>query len=119
MGGERGVLGRTGNSGRDGPKGEKGDKGEGPFVPVGPIEIELGDNSKGDTKVYNITCHGPICRDLSLQVEISRGDADLYGKEDGPPQIYDSNCVSCTCKSRDSDLMDSCLVTTKNSNTFY
>ena len=77
-------------------------------------EIELGDNSKGDTKVYNITCHGPICRDLSLQVRISRGDADLYGKEDGPPQIYDSNCVSCTCKSRDSDLMDSCLVTTES-----
>ena len=77
------------------------------------IEIELGSNSKGDTKVYKITCHGPICRDLSLQVKISRGDADLYGKEDEPPQIYESNCASCTCKSRGSDLVDKCLVTTE------
>ena len=75
--------------------------------------MELGSNSKGDTKVYKITCHGPICRDLSLQVKISRGDADLYGKEDDPPQIYESNCASCTCKSRGSDLVDKCLVTTE------
>ena len=59
--------------------------------------------------MYKITCHGPVCRDISLQLRISSGDADLYGKEDSPPQISDSNCNSCTCKSRDSSNFDSCL----------
>ena len=73
--------------------------------------MELGSNSRGDTKVFKITCHGSICIDLSLQVEAKRGDADLYGKEDGPPQIYESNCFSCTCKSRDPHRHDLCVVT--------
>ena len=64
--------------------------------------------------MYKITCHGPICRDVSIQVKIRSGDADLYGKEDRPPQIQDSNCASCTCKSRSSDLVDKCIVTTES-----
>ena len=76
--------------------------------------MELGSNSKGDTKVYKITCHGPICRDLSLQVDTKRGDADLFGKEDDPPQIYRSNCASCTCKSVNEILVDKCVVTTES-----
>ena len=77
------------------------------------VEIELGRNSKGDTKVYKVTCHGNICRDVSVELRIGNGDADLYGKEDSPPPISESNCDSCRlCKSRDSSLVDSCLVTT-------
>merc|ERR1712241_1397620 len=50
--GEKGERGPRGEKGTEnGPKGEKGEKGEGPFVPPGPREIDLGRNSKGDTKV--------------------------------------------------------------------
>ena len=76
------------------------------------IEIDLGRNSKGDTKVYKVRCHKK-CGSVSISLRTGRGDADLYGKEESPPIISDSNCNSCTlCKSRDSDLTDQCLVTT-------
>ena len=75
-------------------------------------EIDLGRNSKGDTKVYKVRCHKK-CGSVSISLRTGRGDADLYGKEESPPIISDSNCNSCTlCKSRDSDLTDQCLVTT-------
>ena len=78
-------------------------------------EIDLGYNSKGDSKVYRITCNGNICRDVSVQLEVSRGDADLYGNENQPPHISGSDCDSCTiCRSRSSNLIDSCIVTTNS-----
>ena len=79
----------------------------------------MGRNSKGDIKVYKITCHGNICRDVSLQLRISRGDADLYAKEDRPPKIMDSNCNDCTCKSRGSEQFDSCSVTTQRKHLYF
>ena len=78
-------------------------------------EIDLGYNSKGDSKVYRITCNGNICRDVSVQLEVSRGDADLYGNENQPPHISGSDCDACTiCRSRSSNLIDSCIVTTNS-----
>ena len=83
-----------------------------PFFVSLIIEIDLGRNSKGDTKVYKVRCHKK-CGSVSISLRTGRGDADLYGKEESPPIISDSNCNSCTlCKSRDSDLTDQCLVTT-------
>lgn len=121
--GEKGPKGsgdgEPGSKGDVGPKGEKGDKGAIP-EPSGPIKKEISSASKGDKTTYLVSCISP-CRDISINLRFTSGDADLYGSENSPPVIRNSDCdVNCSlCKSRDSDLSDRCNIRSTSGKRFY
>ena len=62
-----------------------------------------------------------MCRDINIELSVEIGDADLYAREDAPPSIRNSNCDNCPlCKSRGSDLSDSCTgLSTEDGDRFY
>ena len=63
---------------------------------------------KNDKNLFNVTCIGP-CRDVSIHLVVSTGDADLYAREGSPPKIQNSDCDDCPmCRSRSSQLTDNC-----------
>ncbi|TRY70919.1 hypothetical protein TCAL_16380 [Tigriopus californicus] len=113
--GPMGPKGEKGsNSGTVGPKGEKGDKGEqgekgtSAPTPAGPFSFDLSPASKGDEVSFEVKCFG-TCRDVNVRLSVESGDADLYAKEESEPKIKNSNCDDCRlCKSRSSNLDDSC-----------
>lgn len=122
--GERGIQGPKGNSTGDqgpaGPKGEKGEKGDSPPTPSLPTVFNISATTKGDRKVFQTFCWG-TCRDITVNLQYARGgDADLYTKEGGPPNISPSSgCPDCLCTSKNSNSPDVCFVTTNGENTFY
>ena len=81
---------------------------------------EIANAVKGDATTYLVTCHG-FCRDVNVHLEVSSGDADLYAREEAPPAIENSNCEDCPlCKSRSSNLEDSCSgISTNAGASFY
>ncbi len=85
---------------------------------VSDREIERG--AKGEMTTYLVSCLGH-CRDVHVHLEVEAGDADLYAREGTPPKIENSNCDDCPlCKSRSSNLEDSCSgMTTVRGDSFY
>lgn len=87
---------------------------------VFPSAKTIAAGTKGDQKIFLITCLGH-CRDISVSLEVESGDADLYAREDVPPEIDNSNCDNCPlCKSRQSNREDSCTdISTEEGDSFY
>jgi len=120
--GNRGEPGTgDGDKGDPGEQGPKGEKGESAPLPSGPIKIEIPHADKGDTNLYMVTCLGAGgCRDIGISLKVSSGDADLYAREDAPPKIQNSDCDNCPlCRSRSSQLTDSCERINVDNGTFY
>jgi len=117
--GDRGTGdGDKGDPGEQGPKGEKGDSAP---LPSGPIKIEIASANKGDTNLYLVSCIGAGgCRDIGINLQVATGDADLYAREDAAPKIANSDCDNCPlCRSRSSQLTDSCERINVDNGTFY
>ncbi|CAB4062852.1 unnamed protein product [Lepeophtheirus salmonis] len=111
--GTTGPKGPPGPKGNDGQKGQKGDmgvpgmKGDSGTKPSPPIIKSISTLAKGDVRKYKVDCIGNCF--IQVEMKVENGDADLYAKEDGVPDIQNSNCDDCPlCKSRSSSLKDSC-----------
>ncbi len=84
------------------------------------IEVKMLPNAPKDHQAtFMVNCLGP-CRDINIHLTVESGDADLYAKEDEPPKIENSNCEICPlCKSRDSDLEDTCNISSSRGDSFF
>lgn len=110
-------AGEKGEPGPMGPPGEKGDSA--PLLPAAPIRKEIAHASKGDMTLYQVTCWGP-CHDIGISLRVASGDADLYAREGGKPEIKNSDCDNCPlCRSRSSQLSDTCERIDAFEGTFY
>lgn len=125
--GLQGIKGEPGSGAGDpGPKGEKGDvgppgeKGDSPPKPIGPVTLRIAEMDKGLSKTYIVTCLDR-CIGVRAEMEVGTGDADIYGREEGLPEIENSDCSDCpVCKSRSSTTSDSCNdMSTVSGNSFY
>eukprot|EP00096_Caligus_rogercresseyi_P012630 TRINITY_DN5353_c0_g1_i1.p1 TRINITY_DN5353_c0_g1~~TRINITY_DN5353_c0_g1_i1.p1 ORF type:complete len:227 (+),score=52.71 TRINITY_DN5353_c0_g1_i1:229-909(+) len=120
-----GPLGPPGPKGDQGSKGQKGDmglpgmKGNSGAEPSPPIIKTISTLAKGDKRKYKVDCIGTCF--IQVEMKVESGDADLYAKEDGVPEILNSNCDDCPlCKSRSSSLKDTCPnIQTHQSDHFY
>jgi len=103
-----------------GPQGPQGPKGDPAPVPSGPITKNLPDTlAKDEQTTYEVNCLGS-CRLIMIELEVTSGDADLYGREEMPPVIEASDCDNCPkCKSRQSGLKDSCENISINGEIFF
>lgn len=110
-------AGEKGERGPVGPKGEKGDSA--PTLPALPIERNIAQANKGETTLFQVTCWG-ACNDIGISLRVASGDADLYAREGSPPVIQNSDCDDCPlCRSRSSQLSDSCERIDSLNGTFY
>ena len=69
-----------------------------------PMNIDTAylDGAKHSYKGYVVFCEGP-CKEVTAKLKYARGDPDLYGREESPPDITssDSDCNDCPdCRSR-------------------
>ena len=66
---------------------------------LGTKTVTVGDDSTGGKKYYLVSCGGP-CSSITITLQPTSGDPELYAKVGSRPTVSSHTCSDCDCQSQ-------------------